>query len=180
MEEVVRPYSKSRVKVHRLLLLALALTSSACSSKPTMDYDVTVDPAFSPAETDAVIAGVEDWGRSIPELQLTYKIASCDSPSSCQVCFHPQHDAPDPTHDVVGSTFPGSVDDSTVWIYVDRIQATGWDVSSLIEQTTAHEMGHAVGLHHTGPGTLMAADVPDQAHGVTSADVSQFWSVRGQ
>ena len=145
-----------------------------------MSYDVSLDPTFQPDEVEAIVTGLEEWQESIPELHVTYSVSTCDSPAACQVCFHPDHSAPDPSHDVIGSTFPGSSDDSKVLIYVDRIRATGWEPSALTAQTAAHEMGHAIGLRHTGAQTLMAADVPDQAHGVTPTDVAQFWSVRGK
>jgi hypothetical protein len=145
-----------------------------------MDYTVTIDPSFTADQLEAVFAGIDEWHTTIPDLHFTTMVAPCGSPSSCHVCVHPAYDPPDPSHDVIGSTYPGSDDDSTIWIYVDRIEATGWDVASLTQQTTAHEIGHALGLQHSGAGTLMAADVPDQAHAVTAADVNQFWSVRGR
>ncbi len=141
---------------------------------------MSVDPAFAPDETAAILAGVERWAAAIPELRLTTTVAACQTPAPDEVCLHPAHQPPDPADDVVGSTYPGSADDSTVLIYVDRIRATGWDFGILTEQTTAHEIGHAIGLRHSHPGTLMAADVPDQAHTVTADDVAQFWAVRGK
>jgi hypothetical protein len=127
---------------------------------------------------DAITVGLDDWKTSVPELQITDAIARCDSPSIDEVCFHPAHDAPNPANDVVGSTHPGPLANATVWIYVDRIRVSGMNVHALTEQTTAHEMGHAMGLVHSPSGELMAADVSDQAHAVTPADVAQFWAVR--
>lgn len=141
---------------------------------------MTIDPSFTTQQRDAIAAGLEEWRVSVPELQLAPSDSPCAAPSAHQVCIHPAFDAPDPADDVIGTTDPGSSGDATIWIYVDRIEATGWDVSSLTEQTAAHEIGHALGLKHSATGNLMAADVPDQAHTVTAADVSQFWAIRGR
>lgn len=41
-----------------------------------------------------------------------------------------------------------------------------------------HEIGHALGLSHSSPGTLMAADITQTADHVTAADIAQYWKVR--
>jgi hypothetical protein len=43
----------------------------------------------------------------------------------------------------------------------------------------AHEFGHAMGLSHDVPGTVMCEDVNCAANKVTCGDVAQFWRVRG-
>jgi hypothetical protein len=145
-----------------------------------MSYGVSIDPQFTVDQVDAITAGLEDWMVAVPELQFTYAVKACDSPAAHQVCIHPAHDPPNPADDVIGTTSPGESGDATILLYVDRIQATGWDVRSLTEQTMAHEAGHAVGLRHSGSGELMAPDVADQAHNVTPGDIAQFWAVRGK
>lgn len=145
-----------------------------------MSYGVSIDPRFTADEVDAITAGLEDWKTAVPELEFTYAVSACDSPTAHQICIHPAYDPPNPADDVIGTTSPGASGDASILIYVDRIQATGWDVRSLTEQTMAHEAGHAIGLRHSGKGELMAPDVADQAHTVTPADVAQFWSVRGR
>jgi len=160
---------------------AAALTLSACTAPPpALSYTVAVDPQFTTDQMDSITAGLNDWTAQVPELQITSSIAPCGSPSPHYVCFQPAHDAPDPSDDVIGATTPGNDGSATIRLYVDRIQATGWNVAALTEQTAAHEMGHAMGLKHSSAHELMAPDVPDQASSVMPGDVAQFWAVRGQ
>jgi hypothetical protein len=153
---------------------------AAAPPPPPLDYAVTIDPMFADMPTDAVTAAVDAWNQAIPQLHLTYVIAACDSPSPQQVCLHPEFDPPDPSNDVVGRTYRGAADSGTVLIYVSRIDALAPDAMGLTRQTAEHELGHAMGLQHAAKGTLMAADVSDQAPGITPADIAQFWAVRGQ
>jgi hypothetical protein len=175
-----RAVDRETVRRRRIAVVSAVLTLSACGGKvaPEMSYTVAIDPMFTTSQIDAITAGLDDWTASIPELQLTYAIAQCDSPATGEVCMHPMHDPPNPANDVVGTTHRGALANAAVWIYVERIRVSGLDVRTLTEQTTAHEMGHAMGLSHSLTGELMAADVSDQAHAVTAADVDQFWFVR--
>jgi hypothetical protein len=168
------------VHAHRLALTVIALTLSACAGKvaPTLRYTVAIDPAFTSSQIEAITVGLDDWMASVPGLQISYTVASCDVPSADLVCMHPARDRPNVSDDVLGLTRSTSFASASVLIYVNRIRSVGLDVAVLTKQTAAHEMGHAMGLKHSASGDLMAADVPDQAHTVTRADVAQFWAVR--
>jgi predicted Zn-dependent protease len=165
---------------HPIVLLVTLLALPACRAQRTLEYSAVIDPAFTTDQMAEITAAVDDWRAAVPELRVTSSIAACDSPSPQQVCVHPVHAPPDPADDVVGTTHLGSRDSASVLIYVDRILATGMDVHALTTRTAAHELGHAMGLHHSNAGTLMAAYVPEQAQSVTNADVDQFWAVDGQ
>jgi hypothetical protein len=51
--------------------------------------------------------------------------------------------------------------------------------ASLLAETARHELGHALGLKHTGPGTIMCADIQCAAESITCADVQQLATVWG-
>lgn len=51
--------------------------------------------------------------------------------------------------------------------------------ASLLAETARHELGHALGLKHTGPGTIMCADIQCAAGSITCADVQQLATVWG-
>jgi hypothetical protein len=162
---------------------AFIIVLAACAAQtppPPLEYSVTIDPMLADMPTDAITAAVDAWNQAIPQLHLTYMIAPCNSPSPQQVCLHPEFDPPNPPKDIVGTTFRGASDSGTVWIFVARLDALATDAMGLTRQTAEHELGHAMGLQHAATGTLMAADVSNQAPGITPADIAQFWAVRGQ
>jgi hypothetical protein len=166
---------------HRTARLLPVLILTACGSEPsTLTYEVTIDRGFSDDQAAAIVVGLDDWTAALPGLRFETTVADCGSPAPHGVCIQPEHATQDQGgDDFVGLTCPGVGGDATVLLYVDRMQAAGWDTPLLlVAQTTAHEMGHVMGLRHTAAGELMAAQVPDQAHTVTRADVAQFWSVR--
>jgi hypothetical protein len=166
------------------ILLAAALCLSACTNAepPPTEYSVAMDPAFTDDQTEALVAAFENWKTAVPELKLTYAIAACTSPAPQQVCVHPVTAPPDASMEIIGETYPGPSASANVYVFVDRMQPVGeaTSESALMQQTMAHELGHAMGMRHTAAGTLMAANAVQQSPTVTADDVAQFWSVRGK
>jgi hypothetical protein len=172
------------MQYYQMLLLSAALVLPACGGELAparpLAYSAAIDPAFSTSQVEAITAALDDWNTAVPELHVTYAIASCDSPLPQEACFHPNHDLPNVRDDIVGDTQPASSGGATVTLYVYRIEASRYDLSVLLRQTAGHEMGHAMGLKHSASGTLMAPYAEQQAPHATSADIAQFWSVSGE
>jgi hypothetical protein len=169
-----------KMQLHRLLVMVAISILPGCSSEPAPAFAVSIDPGFTMDQVDAITAAVDDWKAAVPQMHMTYAIATCGAPWAQDICMSPAHSPTDPTNDVVGFTSRGAADNGMVSIYVNRIDAMGGDARALTQQTAAHELGHAMGLQHAAAGTLMAALVDDQAETVTPADVAQFWAVRGR
>lgn len=162
-------------------LLALA----ACSSPLSDSYVVKLDPAFRGQELEAARAAMADWRANAPVL-LAEEVGACTG-ESFEICVRrapvaeveriaAEHGDPTPAGAVKdgethGPSWPGG--NSEVWVSYDAPDV-GWS----LRHTFAHEIGHALGLRHTGEGTLMCAWVECAARNVTPADVEQYLAIR--
>lgn len=147
------------------------LLLSGCFS-PINGYSVTVSPDFTAEQRQAVHAGISAWHAAIPELAVSVHDGPCEDPTS--ICLAPDNAAmPGDVH-WAGWTSP---DHMHLFIATDRIAAHGYGMRT-VQQTAAHELGHAMGLEHTKAGDLMAAEVGEQAHDVTDNDRAQWWATR--
>lgn len=161
-------YIGMRSVIHGSSIALLLL--SGCAPGPSMSYTVHISPSFAPQEQEWIVSAVDDWMWKVRGLQLHASIADCDGGDN-EICFHPVTGYTT----FCGYTQPHDSGYQDIRMYED---APGWTVP-YYQAIAAHELGHALGLHHTGKGTLM---YPDRdalgALTVQPADVEQFWEVR--
>lgn len=167
------------------LLPALVLTIVSCGGTPS-SYSVMID-GFTPEQASTVVEACRIWEHAVADpsrLRLFVNIGEpCDLSHDDAICVFPTTMAKiaeangaerfgvtyHRLHDVQPQ---GTIDPMGSVIYV----ATD---TGDVKQTSEHELGHALGLVHTGPGTVMAPYVQEAARNVTPADVGQFMKVHG-
>ena len=173
--------------------VALGLALAGCNSPEIYgtEYDVHIDPAFTPAEDAVIRRGLAHWAASIPELKIAYHTGTCTrgaSPTGT-ICIHRSdlagvRDAianrPPAAPGIVwdASTNRSPDDASDIWLAMDATDnITGGKLGANVE----HEAGHAFGLEHTdGPSVMYwNCDAKGSSPDVTAVDVNQFLYLRG-
>ncbi len=139
-----------------LLLLALLLTSCAYGSR----FNIIVDPAFTADQEAEVRAGVKMWEDAIPEMRTEQYMD--------ELFIYPKENCP------FGWT-PGvlGVEKSTS-ICIDVARS-----GSRLPQVAAHETGHALGLPHLPPPSIMATHDDGTIAAPTSSDVAALRKILG-
>lgn len=164
--------------MQRLTVYFLRLTSCACAiltlfgcesryAYPT-EYSVTIDPNLRPDAQLAVAMAVNDWQRAVP-VKLQLFVEPCHDAAQ-EICVT---SGPDLGY-VVASTDLLSDTSSRIVLRLGYLDSVG----ASMEQAAEHELGHAMGLMHDKPGTLMAAEVLDQAEAPTADDVRRWGELR--
>jgi hypothetical protein len=158
-----------------VLLLLLA----GCSYRPPNSYAVDIDPSFTVAEQQSIVSAADAWSAAIPQLELRTGLSACHTESDNTICISPSHAlvAAGPYGDALGGTAYeiSAGGKARTTLYVDLVAA---QTRVTLETVAAHELGHAMWLHHSGPGSLMCSDTGCMAHGPTAADVEQWKAVR--
>jgi hypothetical protein len=143
---------------------------------PATAYRVCFAQTFTATEVEAGLAAIDDWSTHIPELRLTPIMGG-----ECGI-----QNPPEPTIDVA----PGFHNEGTgglTYYYRNYDREYGlvtidtWlegQPGFTLQQVMAHEFGHAMGLVHTGSGTIMCWSTGCQSPGVTALDVAQWRSIR--
>lgn len=151
---------------------------AGAASAWAMAYQVRIDPAFDADQVEAIASAAASWEAVVP-VALDVVVATCSEGSAPAgvVCIRPTMEA------VLRAAHDGV--NVGAWTYyqqnsADVLAATDMPGGALyFQQALAHELGHAMGLVHTGPGTVMyAIHDADMASGPTSADAAQWAALR--
>jgi predicted Zn-dependent protease len=159
-------------------LLTAAVLLTGCQFKFGSHYQVKIDPNFSADQQDQVFHSIEKW-QDVSSNSVTFNtvIASCNiANDKNEICVHASSQAQinslSGTDNYSGYT-EAEGNNSDVYIPLDTLQP-----GAIFLTTIEHELGHALGLVHTGKGTVMCASSTCAAPEVTCADIQQYDSLR--
>jgi hypothetical protein len=152
---------------------------TGCATTPGEAYQLDIDPAFNLAQQVDIVAAVQDWEEKVP-VHFKIDVKACSGSHAHQVCMHPgdpaQHGADGPASGWCALNW--GTDGGEIWL----------SPSAPLQQSATHELGHAMGLKHQGPGTeeycaspIVMAPLPETAATtVQVGDVAQWYTVRHQ
>jgi hypothetical protein len=150
------------------LAYVLASTCAACGAvAPSSHYSVTLSPQLSAADVETTYEAIEAWQFALDgKLSADVSIGSCGD-ADHSICVEPG-DASDVTGAEIGST--------TRWAETDHAIVYLMPGSGV--RTATHEVGHAMGLIHTGEGSVMCKDTGCASDAPTAIDVAQWEASR--
>ncbi len=170
-----------------LSLLAALSALAGCANAPPSAYVVTLDPSLGSLAENALVA-TDEWRLAVSALSLTVVMAPCrlqDDPRGT-ICVMAVPTQPGEASDVEGQTGGGSCggiggsssDRDRCWGIVSVFPPASEHGDAESTRVIVHELGHAMGLSHTGPGTVMCHTSVCASLTVMPADVAQWQSVR--
>lgn len=160
----------------------LTVFLSACAAHGE-SYTLVISPAFTDEYAASITAAARDWERMVPAT-FDVKRDWCFSRERTTTCVFAEDNAyfaANAPKGAVGYTScAGGVDDAC-FIRLD----VEWPGDE--EQLAGHELGHAMGLPHEGPGTsiettgpvVMAPHMGDAAPRPTCLDAAAWYALRG-
>ncbi len=126
-----------------------------------------------------IMKSLESWkvhtaGTEAPLSFYSEVVDSCDLDSIDTICIrhsdHAEITRVSGHSEYKGYTYrDGDSASSNIWIDMATYPIT-------FKHITEHEIGHALGLHHAKPGTLMCYDTSCASEDITDADVQQYLS----
>jgi hypothetical protein len=138
------------------------------------DYTTHLDTGFAPSVLAATKAAAADWEANVP-VKITVADGACPPGAHANglICMHPVALLPSlPWEPGITLGFTILTD---MWIAETLAEKMS---PALLQRLIAHEMGHAMGLEHTGPGTLMDPYSDEGALTVQPADAQQWLNIR--
>ena len=160
----------------KLLIICLL----GCHTQPSNNYSAYLSPELSDIIRTETIENFGKWELAAAQYDLHFTIV--DDYESCNDYCFSYYDASykelntSPGTTYVGWTHCTSYDCTQGTIYLDDQLTDDNEQRTMI----AHEIGHSLGLVHTGPGTLMFPGYgKGQPNAITCGDIEQYASVRG-
>ena len=144
---------------------------TGCYTVHVDSYTVYISPDLTPAHAIEVMHGMDSWQEmSAGMITFTPVVSDHQCVMTGEICVRPV------TYDLgngkVGYTDRSAEDASN--IVLDE-SVPDEEFHPLVR----HELGHALGLNHTGPGTVMCGDYYCGSKDVTCADAQYAMSLRG-
>jgi hypothetical protein len=159
-------------------IFSMLTLGCARQSPYTTEYNVYIDPAFT--DPSSVMDALESWemATNVVFLPALENRACSDTDFGC-ISIHPT------TSDVLDADeHRDQTLGMTVWHrdITGHNSYSGWAnvyvTDDFDQQTILHELGHSLGLNHTGDGTLMCAYTTCAAEAITPADIAQYADLR--
>ena len=149
--------------------LVLAHLLAGCANlAPGNHYALTIDPTLSLEDQSTATEAAHAWVDALHgELTIDVAIGACSS-NDREICVLPTYP---------GRLMPGELANTTRYFAWDRAD-TYISPDSTGLTTITHELGHAMGLVHTGPGTVMCFATGCAAERPTHADAAQWRQTR--
>ena len=161
----------------------LACLLSACAAHGE-NYDLYISSAFSDDYATNIETAARDWERMVP-VSFEVHRASCPGRNRTTTCVFPvgsdYFDGQHGPKGAVGYTSCAWGEDDACRILLDS------DFGGDKRELAGHELGHAQGLPHEGPGTsipttgpvIMAPHIEDAAPQPTCLDAAAWYALRG-
>jgi hypothetical protein len=130
-----------------------------------MHYHLRIDPSFSAEEAQAITDAATQWQTR----SGSYVTFDANPRAVNDVVTFERGTWFDMSRDFDGSLGESIFDGQSTHV----ILYEGMDITTF-HQTVVHEIGHAIGLVHTGPGTIMCKDSGCATFEVTCADLAQL------